>query len=306
MKTLLWLCLLATRFALAAQARMPLAVPNTPWVFDSPERVTISGYSGDAMEPFMTRDGRYLLFNNLNDPSVNTNLQYAERVDDLNFVYKGEIGGVNTPALEGVPSMDSNNVLYFVSTRSYDQTFSTIYRGNFSNGQVTGVELVPGISRQQPGIVNFDVEVSPDGNTLYFVDSQFANGGPQNARLVVATRNGNVFQRAANSDVILQNVNTDVYQYAACISSDGLKLFFTRASQGFAGGPAIYMATRNDVTAPFAPATRIEAITGFVEAPTLSADEGSLYYHKKDGSQFVIYRVTRRQSNRYRTPFRVQ
>jgi hypothetical protein len=43
------------------------------------------------MEPFITRDGRYLFFNNSNDPSVNTNLRYAERIDDLTFKYKGEV-----------------------------------------------------------------------------------------------------------------------------------------------------------------------------------------------------------------------
>jgi hypothetical protein len=33
--------------------------------------------------------------------------------------------------------------------------------------------------------------------------------------------------------------------------------------------------------------------TGFVEGPTLSPDEKSLYYHKREGGVFVIYRVTR-------------
>jgi len=57
------------------------------------------------MEPFLARDGKYLFFNNLNEPSVNTNLYWAEPVDDLTFQLKGEIGGVNTPALEGVASI---------------------------------------------------------------------------------------------------------------------------------------------------------------------------------------------------------
>jgi hypothetical protein len=283
-----------------------LAGPAKPWFFSSPEPVAILGYSGDAMEPFMTRDGRHLLFNNSNDPSVNTNLHYAERVDDLTFVYKGELRGVNTPALEGVASVDRANVLYFVSNQSYTQTLSTIYRGNFLNGEVSGVELVPGISRQQPGIVNFDVEVSPDGNTLYFVDSQFAGSTPQNAHLVIAERHGSVFQRAANSDAILQNVNSDVFQYAACISGDGRSLFFTRAQAGFVGGPSIYLATRNDVASPFAPPHRLALITGFVEGPTLSADEQSLYYHKKVAEQFAIYRVARRFQPTRRPPHTVQ
>ncbi|NBC86302.1 MAG: hypothetical protein GVY25_08930 [Bacteroidetes bacterium] len=39
--------------------------------FSAPARVQINGYDGDAMEPFLSRDGQFLLFNNRNDPSVN-------------------------------------------------------------------------------------------------------------------------------------------------------------------------------------------------------------------------------------------
>ena len=39
--------------------------------------------------------------------------------------------------------------------------------------------------------------------------------------------------------------------------------------------------------------TVIDAIEGFVEAPTLSPDERSLYYHQRVRPQFVFYRVTR-------------
>src|SRR5262245_51215254 len=90
--------------------------------FGNPERITIRGNSDHAMEPFIARDGRYLFFNNSNDPSVNTNLHYAERINDLTFEYKGEVAGVNTRALEGVPTMDKNGDFYFVSTRSYKET----------------------------------------------------------------------------------------------------------------------------------------------------------------------------------------
>jgi Tol biopolymer transport system component len=263
-------------------------------IFDNPQRVTIRGYDGHAMEPFITRDGRYLLFNNLNDPAVNTNLHFAERIDDLTFQYKGELGGVNTPALEGVPTMDRHHVFYFVSPRSYDKTFSTIYRGHFANGRVTGVELVPGISRKEPGIVNFDVEVSPDGNVLYFVDSRFARGGPETADIVIAERRGSAFQRVRNSDHIMQHVNSDALEYAPCISADGLTLLFTRARVGMTGGAAIYLATRTGTAEPFGKPLRLAALEGFVEAPTLSPDERSLYYHRRDGARFVIYRASKR------------
>src|ERR1700729_1395533 len=62
-------------------------------VFTNPQPVTIKGYSQDAMEPFISPDGNYLFFNNSNAPTVNTNLFYATRIDDVTFQFQGEIGG---------------------------------------------------------------------------------------------------------------------------------------------------------------------------------------------------------------------
>jgi hypothetical protein len=265
--------------------------PLQPGEFSNPQRVTILGYSDHAMEPFISRDGRYLFFNNSNDPAVNTNLHWAERIDDLIFQYRGEIGGVNTPALEGVPSMDCNNVFYFVSTRDYNQTLSTIYRGTFADGVISGVELVSGVSALTPGMVNFDAEISPDGNTLYFVDSQFSGGVPVTADIMIAERSGTGFSRLSNSSAVMQQVNTPgLLEYAPSISASGLELFFTRLEGSDA---AIYTATRTDTLSPFGAPKKVQAITGFAEGPTLSPDEKSLYYHKRENNLFVIYRVTR-------------
>ena len=263
-----------------------------PGDFANPQRVTILGYSGDAMEPFISRDGKYLFFNNSNDPAVDTNLHWAERIDDLTFQYKGEIGGVNSTKLDGVASMDRNGVFYFVSTRSYDQTASTVYRGSFDNGTVTRLDLAPGVSTSTPGIVNYDAEISPDGKTLYFVESRFsASGQPQTADILIATWNGSAFARDSNSATVMRQVNTSKsLEYAPAISTSGLALFFTSLE---GSSPAIYAATRTDTSSPFGAPQKITAATGFVEGPTLSPDEKSLYYHKREGGLFVIYRVTR-------------
>ena len=81
-----------------------------------------------------------------------------------------------------VPSMDINNIFYFISDRSYAQTFSTIYSGMFSNGSLSNVALVPGVSKDKLGDVNFDQCISPDGGTLYFVDGVFSGGASVPAR----------------------------------------------------------------------------------------------------------------------------
>ncbi len=266
-------------------------IPDTsPGEFANPQRVMILGYSDHAMEPFISRDGMYLFFNNLNDPTVDTKLHWAERIDDLSFQYKGESGGVNTSALEAVPSMDRNNVFYFVSTRSYDQTLSTIYRGTFADGVVSGVELVLGISALMPGMVNFGAMISSDGNTLYFVDSQFGPTGPLTADLVIAERTGASFSRVSNSAAVMKQINTKALEYGTAIAKSGLEIFFTRVTENT---PTIYTATRSNTSEPFGAPKRFRAISGFVEGPTLSPDEKSLYYHKKDNDKFVIYRVTR-------------
>ncbi|MDO8434154.1 MAG: hypothetical protein Q7S58_17280 [Candidatus Binatus sp.] len=262
-----------------------------PPQFANPQRVTILGFSEDAMEPFITRNGKHLFFNNSNSPSVNTNLFQATRIDDLTFQFDGEIGGVNTAALDAVASMDLAGNFYFVSTRSYDSTASTIYRGAFASGDVTGVDLAPGVSLQRPGIVDFDAEISADGNTLYFSEGRFSGGPvPDTAKILIAKRTESGFVRPRNAKAITRRINTPTLNYAADISASELEIFFTRFDPG---GPAIYTASRASKTKPFGKPQKIKAITGFAEAPSISPDGKSLYYHKNEGGIFVIYRVTR-------------
>ena len=79
-------------------------------------------------------------------------------------------------------------------------------------------------------------------------------------------------------------------QYAPVFSASLLEVYFTRIDNG---QPTIYGATRARTDAPFSTPKPIAAITGFAEAPTLSPDEKSLYYHQRDGALFAIFRVTR-------------
>jgi hypothetical protein len=271
-----------------------LPQPADYTAFVNPTRVTLSGYLGDAMEPFITKDGRYLFFNGSNDPSVNTDIYYASRVDDVTFAFRGPIQGINTPSLEAVASLDELGNFFFVSPRSYSTTLSTIYSGSFSTGSVSNVALVPGISRKQAGMVNFDAEISADGSTLWFVDSHFRSGTADAADIVIASRQGSGFVRRPDSASLLQNVNTVALEYAPCISADGLELLFTRYDpRRPSSPPEIYRTTRVNGNSAFDPPQRVASATGYVEAPTLSGDGHSLYFHRKDGKQFVIYRLTR-------------
>jgi len=271
------------------------AVPNSS-IFGNPKPVTILGYSGDAMEPDISRDGMYLFFNNLNAPSVNTNIYYAKRIDNNTFKFAGEVGGVNTPELEGTPSIDNAQNFYFVSPRSYRTTLSTVYSGKFSNGSVSGVAIVRGISRHVPGIVDMDAAISADGRTLYLSEAQFENQALKASKIVIATRSSTGFHIDPKSDKTLARVNTARLDYAADISADGLTLLFTRALSWPQLQPAICVAKRNTISEPFGEPARLGALTGFVEAPSVTSDGRLLYYHKKVDGHFVVFCADRNRS----------
>jgi len=265
--------------------------------FTVPVKVIVTGYNGNMMEPFISRDGNTLLFNNLNAAPENTNLHWATRVNDSTFEYKGEVTGVNTTDLEGVPSLDQAGELYFVSTRNYVTTLSTLYQSEFANGIATNVRLVEGLSKMQAGWLNFDVEVSADGSTLYFVDGLFNQSGtPTTADLAIAKKNGSGFQRISNSNSLLQNVNTNALEYAACISVDQLELYFTRVETPItsSSSPAIFLARRQRVDEPFGVPFRIESIRGFAEAATIAPDQKTIYFHMKENDKFGLYMIRKK------------
>lgn len=282
----------AACLALAPSRALPADV-STP--FSNPQPVTLIGYSGHAMEPFISPDGRVLLFNNSNDPAENTDLHWAERVTEMEFRYRGKIEGVNSPALEGVPSLDRDGWLYFISTRSYEQTLSTIYRAKFRNGAATDPELVPGLSLNIPGMVNFDLEISAGGDWLVGVDGDLTGGPvPRSADMFIARRSGAGFERLPNSADLLRAINTSDLEYAPAISRDGLELFFTRMTGVlFWRKLTIQRAVRATLDDPFGPPEPIAAIEGIVEAPTISSDGRTLYYHAKIDGLYRLFAVTR-------------
>ncbi|HDZ62426.1 MAG TPA: hypothetical protein ENH40_04705, partial [Nitrospirae bacterium] len=175
--------------------------------FSNPEKVNITGYIGDAMEPFISRDGNFLFFN---DRGTGRDIYYATFGTETNFLYVGPVAGVNTPAVDGVPTMDSSNTFFYVSTGNYIPPYNTIYTGTWNGaGTVAGSAEVPGLSMAALGFINFDVDVSPDGSTMYFNDGDFTGGGsvPGAADIVIAVDSGGGFIRDPNSAVIMANVN---------------------------------------------------------------------------------------------------
>ena len=103
--------------------------------FSSEVGVTINNLSFDAMEPFVSPNGNYLFFNNLND-GINTKLYYATKVNDSTFNYVGELMGTNQttpPHLDAVADMDANGDFYWTSTRNYPSELNNLFHGTFSS-----------------------------------------------------------------------------------------------------------------------------------------------------------------------------
>jgi len=264
-------------------------------VFSDPAPVTIVGYAASAMEPFVSLDGRYLLFNTSNvAPSIPA-LQFAVRSGPRTFTYGGPIRGANQPgSLSATPSMDRDGTFYFVSTRDYAAGLATVYAGRFDSGAVRAVHAVPGVVAPAPGLVDFDVSVSPDGGSLYVSMGQFGNGsGPSRAGLALFRRRERGFVADPRSTAILDAVNrAGPLVYAASVSADGLELFFTVADPD-RGSAQIDRAARSSTSRPFGHVQRVAAISGFAEAPSLSGDGTTLSYHLRVGKQFVIEQATR-------------
>jgi hypothetical protein len=288
---------------------MTLYDPKRMGEFRNPQEVQIIGYDGDAMEPFITRDGRYLLFNRSNEPGVDTNLYYAERMEDGLFQFMGEIRGANaTNILDATPSMDREGNFYFVSVRSYSSDYQSLYRGIFRDGTVSNVEAIPGnLSLRTLGWINMDVEVAPDGETLYFASADFSERlegmPPRSSDIRMAQRIDGQFVVAEDSELILQNINrTESLEYGVSIPGDGLEIFFTRTTPGLCGYQMrICRAVRDSDSEPFGKPEIIYAVLrgdacAFAEAPSVTSDGRVLYYTARQDSGYRIFMVSREQA----------
>lgn len=287
----------------------PLSATDDTGGYGEPELVKVKNYDSEkgTMEPFISRDGRVLLFNNATDAfgagTADADLQYARRNGDGVFEYVGRVKGANSQKMDGAASLDDDNTLFFTSVRSYDSDRKTLYTGKFDNGTAENVRGIPGdISKNKRGELNMDGEITADGKKLYFSDNTWDSSFniPKSSNLVIAQRaSSGEFLRTGDSDRIFKNINTDDLEYAPATTADELTLYFTRARFHKAGGKltgvetGIYMATRTGKDAPFAAPVRLSTISGFVEGPTVTADGNELYFHRKDGKIYHLYRVVR-------------
>lgn len=262
--------------------------------FGSEIDVTINGLTFDAMEPFISPNGNYLFFNNLND-GINTKLYYATKVNDSTFNYIGELNGTNQitpPHLDAVPDLDSLNNFYWTSTRNYPVELNNLFHGTFNNGNVANIGRVYGdFNKNIPGWLVMDHGISYDGQFLYYNNARFGDTtcqGPCETEIGIAQKvNDSTFNKIANSDLILQSImDTNYNYYAPCISSDNLELYYTRYLKDNVTPSTLFeicVAIRNTPTDTFFPPMVLvsEPATNLVEAATLTTDKQIMYYHRK-------------------------
>ncbi len=272
--------------------------------FGSAINVTILGLTFDAMEPFISPDGKYLFFNNLND-GINTKLYYASKINDSTFSFIGELNGTNQitqPYLDAVADLDADNNFYWTSTRNYPAELNNLFHGTFNSGNVSNIERIQGdFYMNEPGWLIMDHGISLNGQFLYFNNARFDNvncQGPCETNIGIAQKdNASTFNKLLNSVSILQNINDNNYiYYAPCISSDDLEFYYTRYLKGEITENTVFeicVAVRNNVTDIFSVPKVLfsEKISNLIEAPTLTTNKNIIYYHKKSsGTHKIIMR----------------
>lgn len=269
--------------------------------FGSEIDVTINGLSFDAMEPFISSDGNYLFFNNLND-GINTKLYYATKVNDSTFNFVGELTGANqatSPHLDAVADMDMNGNFYWTSTRNYPAELNNLFHGTFSAGNISDIERVQGdFNMNIPGWLIMDHGISLDGQFLYFNNARFDGSncqGPCETTIGIAQKNtASTFSTLPDSSSILQNINDSNYiYYAPCISSDNLEFYYTRYLKGEITPNTVFeicVAVRSNSSLEFSVPSVLfsETISNLIEAPTLTVDKSIMYYHRKTTNSHKI------------------
>ncbi len=268
-----------------------------PADFLPPVDVEIEGYSGHAMEPFLSRDGVWLLFNTRNGRDDQTDLHAAKRINAAAFKYFGPIDGANSKSLDGVASLDRHGNLYFVSNRDYGESLNTLWTASFADGNATNAAALRGNAPRRKLLwLNIDAEISANGDRLYFAENKWGlfGGGLKSSDILVAARDATgAFNRLPDADDLFERINTKQLEFAPALSDDELTLYFTRLDMRAArnrkpGAFGIFVATRPSISAVFGEPSRIEAISGHVEAPTVSPDGCSIYFHELQNDVFRI------------------
>lgn len=276
---------------LASLAALALAA-----CFGPPQPVAIAGYADHAMEPFISRDGETLFFNNRNEPAERTDLYWASRIDDTHFRYRGPIANANSNHLDGVASLARDRTFAFTSLRAFESRGATLWSGRWDGQTLSQLTLQTALRPGPPPRFNMDGELSASGARLYVTDNLWGLiGGLRTSDIRLAVRESGRWRRAPEFDSWFAAVNTPgALEYAPATNEAETELYFTRLTRPFLRAPRFetFVAVRASTNAPFGAPERIAALHGYAEAPSVAPD-GALYFHAMVDGRFTIMRTPR-------------
>lgn len=277
---------------------------RTTDLYGNPQPTRIDGYGDDCMEPFITGDGKYLLFNNSNSPFVDTHIHLCKRIGENHFQHLGILVGSVSKSKDMAPTIDAEGRLFYTCLLSYEKDGQSIYCGDFAGETLKNIAPANGdISPRKPGEINMDCDISSDGKTLVLSRAHFANPflPPDKSDLAIVEKENGKFSLNPQGQSVLSKLNTSALEYAPCQTADQLELYFTRASKKAATVDAkkfdpyfrIMVARRNNRFSAYEEPERLEPLTGFIEAPTITKDKQEMFFHKKVDEKFRIFRAKR-------------
>lgn len=173
---------------------------------------------------------------------------------------------------------------------------ATIWMGRWSGEAVTQLDLVTQLRPGAPPRFNMDGELSASGARFYVTDNHWALvGGLRTSDIRLSIRERGRWRRAPEFDAWFAAINTsEALEYAPATNEAETELYFTRLTRPFFRAPRFetFVAVRRDPTHPFGAPVRIEALQGYVEAPSVAPD-GALYVHAMRDGRFTIMRSAR-------------
>lgn len=239
-------------------------------------------------EPFVRTVGSttYLYFSD-RLPDERRDLHRAVWVDNVGFVYLGQLGGVNTAAgLEGAPSIDAQGRIYYTNAAA---------PGMISYGLLVQPGLVwfatplTGVPpRAQYGTTlegNMDIGVAWNLPFAALSRASWRQGSsvPSTADLWYLRRNpdGSVVHDWWDSIYFFRFLNTGRLEYAPEFSASGLEIFYTDLDPATLQS-RIMTASRQRLDLPFNPPSVVTTnLPGtLIEGPTVTIDGNRLFFHQ--------------------------
>src|SRR4051812_5806631 len=108
----------------------------------------------------------------------------------------GLLQGANSEALDAVASMDHAGTSTLFRCDPMGYAVDNLSRA-VSEWRLDHVDLVAGVSWRTLGMVNFDAEISAEGETLFSSTASLPADPPASADLVIGRRRGVKFERRA-------------------------------------------------------------------------------------------------------------